>query len=189
LMICLVAGLLEILDYANKAMIRDLRMALDLPLQICHFGYYGAMLALLNKKQLLFEFAYIVGFTGAFQAIITTSLHNVPNLIGVFTSHMQHSMIILMVVWLMSAHQMELRFRGVFCFFVLLNLLSIPIIGINHLIDGNYFFLRSPPLVDNPLLPQVWPDYIILTEIILIPYSLLLYLPFYLRRTYRRFRT
>ena len=182
----------EILDYINRLFLDDLyviTLSQDLPLHLCHFGFYFSLIAIYfkssNKKisddklQFYFDIAYVTGFSGALQGILTVDWDGINNLIGVVTGHLQHSLIILNTLWLIFAYDMKFSISGVKNSLIFLNLIIIPIGFINYIIGANYFFLCEAPDVNNPLLlTKKWPYYILIIDIIAFIYVYILYLPF-----------
>ena len=99
----------EILDYLNRIFfdeLYDFKLGTDLPLQFCVIGFYfsifGIYMAISNKKfnfkleQFIFDCAYVLGFSGALQALITVDLTGINNMIGVFALNWAHTLIYLM---------------------------------------------------------------------------------------------
>jgi len=181
----------EIVDYINRIYLDELyiiSLSSDLPLQFCSIGYYfsvfGIIMVVSNKKynikfeQFIFDCAYVLGFGGALQAMITVDLTGINNMIGSFALNWQHSIIILNVLWLIFAYNKRFNLRGVFNAFIFMNLAIIPVGIINYLLNANYMFICFPPNVNNPLLVGQWPTYLIVLEFIYFIYILILYLPF-----------
>ncbi len=181
----------EIADYINRIFLDELyiiSLSTDLPLQFCSIGYYfsvfGIIMAVSNKKynikfeQFIFDCAYVLGFGGALQAMITVDLTGINNMIGSFALNWQHSIIILNVLWLIFAYNKRFNLRGVFNAFIFINLTIIPVGIINYFLSANYMFICFPPNVNNPLLIGEWPIYLIILEFIYFLYILTLYLPF-----------
>ena len=181
----------EIIDYINRIYLDELyilSLSADLPLQFCSIGYYfsvfGIIMVVSNKKynikfeQFIFDCAYVLGFGGALQAMITVDLTGINNMIGSFALNWQHSIIILNVLWLIFAYNKRFNLRGVFNAFIFINLAIIPVGIINYLLSTNYMFICFPPNVNNPLLIGQWPTYLIVLEFIYFIYTLILYIPF-----------
>jgi len=181
----------EILDYFNRIFLDELytiSFVSDLPLQFCSIGYYFSLLGIImavsykkyNRKfeQFIFDCAYVLGFGGALQAMITVDFTGINNMIGVFVLNWQHSIIILNVLWLIFAYKKRFNLKGVFNAFIFMNVLIIPIGIINYLLDANYMFLCSPPKANSPFLIGQWPTYLIVLEFICFAYILILFLPF-----------
>ena len=181
----------EIMDYTNRIFLDELyviSLSTDLPLQFCSIGYYfsiiGIIMSVSEKKynikfeQFIFDCAYVLGFGGALQAMITVDLTGINNMIGSFALNWQHSIIILNVLWLIFAYNKRFNLRGVLNAFIFMNLAIIPVGIINYFLSANYMFICSPPNVNNPLLIGDWPIYLIILEFVYFLYILILYLPF-----------
>ncbi|MAX30110.1 MAG: TIGR02206 family membrane protein [Candidatus Marinimicrobia bacterium] len=181
----------EIMDYTNRIFLDELyviSLSTDLPLQFCSIGYYfsiiGIIMSVSEKKynikfeQFIFDCAYVLGFGGALQAMITVDLTGINNMIGSFALNWQHSIIILNVLWLIFAYNKRFNLRGVLNAFIFMNLAIIPVGIINYFLSANYMFVCSPPNVNNPLLIGDWPIYLIILEFVYFLYILILYLPF-----------
>ena len=181
----------EIMDYTNRIFLDELyviSLSTDLPLQFCSIGYYfsiiGIIMSISEKKynikfeQFIFDCAYVLGFGGALQAMITVDLTGINNMIGSFALNWQHSIIILNVLWLIFAYNKRFNLRGVLNAFIFMNLAIFPVGIINYFLSANYMFICSPPNVNNPLLIGDWPIYLIILEFVYFVYILILYLPF-----------
>lgn len=181
----------EILDYTNRIFLDemyDFKLSTDLPLQFCVIGFYFSIFGIymtISKKQFnpkleqfIFDCAYVLGFSGAFQALIAVDLTGINNMIGAFALNWAHTLIILNVLWLIFAHGKRFSFTGVINAFIFINLIIIPVGIINYLLDANYMFICRPPNVNSSFFIGDWPYYLIWLELIYFIYILILYLPF-----------
>ena len=135
-----------------------------------------------NKKfeQFIFDCTYVLGFGGAFQALITVDLTGINNMIGIFSLNWAHSLIILNVLWLIFAYNKKFNLYSIWNAFLFLNFLILPIGFINYLLDANYMFLCFPPNVESLFFIGGWPYYLFYLEGIYFIYILFLYLPFFM---------
>ena len=112
-------------------------------------------------------------------------------MIGVVCIQLQHSLIILNLVWLISAYNYKLKFKGVCFTYLFINLIAPFALWFNKLLgentagdSANYFYVNELPKVDNFFLNFVSqypsPDYILYIQPIFIIYFIGLYLPFML---------
>ena len=181
----------ELLDYLNRIVfdeLYDFKLSADLPLQFCVMGFYfsilGIYMAISNNKfnakleQFIFECAYVLGFSGAFQALITVDLTGINNMIGAFALNWAHTLIIVNVLWLIFAYGKRFTFKGVVHAFIFINTIIWPVGLINYLLDANYMFICKPPNVSTPFFIGEWPIYLIWLELIYFIYILILYFPF-----------
>ena len=177
----------EIFDYCNRVLLNDLYIIdiqTDLPLQLCHIAYWFSVLCLIfelyniKHKQFYFNCAYFLGFSGALQGIITVDLTGVYTFYDMLTLHLQHSLIILNLLWLIFAYNLKFNQRGIIQAFLFTNLLVLSVGIINYFLNSNYMFLSSPPDVNNPFLIGQWPYYLLVLELIFFIYGYILLVPF-----------
>jgi len=195
----------EIMDYANRFFldpIYTISIQRDLPFfQFCQISFYFSLICMflmIGKKnslkkngyvQFLFDCSFLLGFSGAFQGIFTPDFFNINNMLGVICIELQHSLIILNLVWLIFAYGFTLKFKGVFLTYLFINiiapfaLLLNKFLGINSNGDkANYFYVNELPKVDNFFLNLVSeypsPDYIFYIQPIFIVYFISLYVIF-----------
>ena len=187
----------EIIDYANRIFLDELydfKLSTDLPLHFCIIGFYfsifGIYIAITDKKyntkleQFIFDCAYVLGFSGALQALITVDLTGVNNMIGAFTLNWAHTLIILNVLWLIFAYGKRFSLKGAIHAFIFINFIIIPVGLINFMIDANYMFICAPPNVESPFFIGGWPTYLLWLEIIYFIYILILLIPFKIAEKY-----
>ena len=195
----------ESMDFMNRIFLDPnyiFSIQRDLPLlQFCQISFYFSLLCMVftrkkindNKKyslnHFLFDSAFLLGFSGAFQGIITPEFVNINNIMGVMCIQLQHSLIMLNLIWLMSAYDYRLKFKGVYLTYILINLIAPLALFLNNLLGtnsagypANYFYVNELPKVNNFFLNFVSqhpsPDYILYIQPVFIIYFLLLYAPF-----------
>lgn len=182
-----ISFLQEIFDYLNRFLFNDLYIVTiekDLPLQLCHFAYWFAVVCLIHQlynykhKQFYFNCAYFLGFSGALQSIITVDLTGIYTLGDILALHLQHSFIIMNLLWLIFAYNLKFNQKGIIQAFLFTNFMVIVVGIINYFLDSNYMFLCVPPAANNPLLIGEWPYYILVLEIIFFIYGYIIYAPF-----------
>ena len=182
-----ISFLQEIFDYLNRFLFNDLYVVTiekDLPLQLCHFAYWFAIVCLIcqlynyKNKQFYFNCAYFLGLSGALQSIITVDLTGIYTLGDILALHLQHSFIIMNLLWLIFAHSLKFNQKGIIQAFLFTNIMVIVVGITNYFLDSNYMFLCVPPATNNPLLIGEWPYYILALEIIFFIYGYIIYAPF-----------
>ena len=208
--ICL---LQELIDFTNRVFLdSDYMFSIqrDLPfLQFCQISFYFSLLCIFytktnindnqkySLKQFTFDASFLLGFSGALQGILTPDFLNINNLLGVICIQLQHSLIILNLVWLMFAYGYRLKFRGVYLTYILINLIAPFALVLNKLLgvnsvgnSANYFYVNELPNIDNFFLNFVSqyqsPDYILYIQPVFIIYFLTLYAPFALLNQIRK---
>ena len=209
LSIWIISGCLiqESIDFMNRIFLDPnytFSIQRDIPLlQFCQLSFYFSLLCIfLTKKnvirgntysinQFLFDSAFLLGFSGALQGIITPDFFNINNLVGVICIQLQHSLIILNMIWLIFAYNYRLQFKGIYLTYFLINLIAPFALLLNNFLGtnskgdfANYFYVKELPKVDNFFLNFVSqypsPDYILYIQPIFIIYFLSLYIPFFL---------
>lgn len=195
----------EIIDFINRIFLDPnytFSIQRDLPLlQFCQISFYFSIICILlsrkkikfSKKysinQFLFDSSFLLGFSGAFQGILTPDFKNINNLLGVICFQLQHSLIILNLIWLISAYKFRLKFKGVCYTYIFINLIAPFALLLNNYLGSNsfgefanYFYVNKLPEIDNFFLNFVShhpsPNYIFYLQPIFIIYFLLLYVPF-----------
>ena len=182
----------EIFDYSNRYFNGTMYLWQDLPLHICNYVLFISVIALYNKNEYLFNFCYFNAFTAALLSNITPDLNGVTGDWGVFFFFLHHFLIIINVVWMISAFNMRPSMKGVLSTVILLNIFAVPIGLINILIYklgfgfANYMYLRQPPDVNNPLLIGEGGRYILAMEIVALALFVLLLIPFKIKDQFTR---
>ena len=70
--------------------------------------------------------------------------------------------------------------------FLIINVIALTVGIVNWAIGGNYMYLASRPIVDNPLIPPSsvifgqWPFYIIIFQLALLSHALVVNVPFWI---------
>ena len=106
-----------------------------------------------NKhKQIYFNCAYFLGFSGALQGIITVDLTGIYTFYDILTLHLQHSLTILNLLWLIFAYNIKFSQKGIIQAFLFTNCIIVFVGIINYFLNSNYMFLCAPPNVNNPFL-------------------------------------
>ncbi len=194
----------EVLDYINRIFLDSsyvFSIHRDLPfLQFCQISFYFSLICIFYKRNydfkgkysfynFLFDCAFLLGFSGALQGIITPDFFNINNLFGVICIQLQHSLIILNLIWLMTAYSYRLRFKGVCLTYLFINIIAPFALIFNRFLGNNingdpanYFYVIELPKVDTIFLNFVSqypsPEYILYIQPVFIFYFLMLYIPF-----------
>ena len=202
----------ELIDFINRIFLDPVYLfsiQRDLPfIQFCQISFYFALFCMYvtkdktnyhsySLKHFFFDCSFLLGFSGAFQAIITPDFHNINNLLGVICIQFQHSLIILSLIWLMIGYGYRLQFKGLCYTYLMINLIVPFALLINNYLGvnsagemANYFYVSELPTVDNYFLNLISqhpsPDYILYMQPIIICYFLLLYLPFIFINNYEK---
>jgi len=204
----------EFIDYFHRAFLDpnySISWQKDLPLHFCHIAFYFSLIAIYLKlstnlnendmstksirSQFLFDASFLLGMSGALQGILTPDFQHIHNYIGIICAHLQHSLIILNVFWLISAYNMRLQFNGAIYTYIFINLIVPIAIFINYILGynsngdrANYLYIMELPTVDNYLLSFVadktFPNFIFYVQPLIIVYIIILYIPFFIFNRY-----
>ena len=66
----------ELVDYGNRASLRELSLTEDLPLHLCNYGLVIATIGMVTRNRFCFEFAYLTGTTAVLQALLTPNFND-----------------------------------------------------------------------------------------------------------------
>jgi len=122
---------------------------------------------------------WIIG--GTLQAVLTPDIPlGFPNF-DYFRYWVVHLGLLIVVFYATFVFDMQPKLKSVFKSFLALQIYVVIMVVINKILGANYFYLNEKPQSAS-LLDYFgdWPWYIIVVQIIIIPYFLLIYLPFYL---------
>jgi len=155
----------------------------DLPLHLCNFVALLLPIFTLTKKKIYFDIFLFWVLAGTSHSIITPDLRNgFPNFIF-FKYWYVHAGLIIFVLYTILVLGLKPNLKSVFKSFIALQGYFVFLIIINHFLNSNYFYTNSKPDGQTALnYLGEWPYYILTVELILIPYFLLIYLPFYVTR-------
>ena len=173
----------EVIDYWNRASVRELTLALDIPLHFCHLALFFAIFLLLRPNQLLYEVTYFWGLGGAFQAMLAPDMTDFDNYLAVFLFNAHHALIILVCIWMAVIDGFRCRKWAIFKTMIISNIVIWPVWLINWLVDANYMYLMERPPTESPLVFGEWPWYLINVQLVAFGLFVLINLPMvYLRK-------
>jgi len=156
-------------------------IAVDLPLYLCSllaliipvFTYY--------RKYWMYEILLFWIIAGTSQGVITPDIaEGIPSF-DYFRYWIVHLGLLTIIFYATFVFKMRPTLRSVFKSFFVLQLYVLFMVAINFVLNANYFYLNEKPKSASILdYFGEWPLYIIVVQLIIIPYFLLIYLPFYL---------
>ncbi len=151
----------------------------DLPLYLC------SLLALLipifsfYRKYWMFEVLVFWIIAGTLQGVITPDIAIGFPSFAYFRYWIVHLGLLCIIFYAVFVFKMKPRLKSVFKSFLALQLYVIFMIIINFILDANYFYLNQKPKSVSVLdYFGEWPYYIIVSQLIIIPLFLLIYLAF-----------
>ncbi|TLS35750.1 TIGR02206 family membrane protein [Pseudalkalibacillus caeni] len=156
----------------------------SLPLHLSSISLFLAVIMLLTKNKLAFEFTYFAGLGSAIQAMLTPDLdiYSFPHFryIHFFISH---GGVAIACLFMILAERFKPTLRSLWRSFAALNAYTAFIFIVNKIVDGNYMFIMRKP--HNPSILDFlgpWPWYILVLEGIALVSFFILLLPFLIRR-------
>ncbi len=153
----------------------------DLPLYLCSLIALLIPIFSFYRKYWMFEVLVFWIIAGTMQGVITPDIAiGFPSL-DYFRYWIVHLGLLSIIFYTVFVFEMKPRFKSVIKSFFALQLYVVFMVIINFLLDANYFYLNQKPKPAS-LLDYFgeWPYYIMITELIIIPLFLIIYLGFYL---------
>ncbi|APY09059.1 hypothetical protein BWZ20_12435 [Winogradskyella sp. J14-2] len=181
-----VAGTI-LLNHAFLIIIGDYDYRNDLPLWICSFAGLLVPFFTFTRKFWMFEILLFWTLGGSIQGVITPNISEGFPSFEYFRYWITHIFMFSIVFYSIVIFKMWPNFKSPLKSIVALQIYVALIFLLNIVLKTNFFFLNAKP--DFPsLLDYIadWPYYIFIIQLIIIPYFLLLYLPFYLLKKRRR---
>lgn len=151
-----------------------------LPLHLCSMLVWVGALMLVTKNYRIYEFAYLLGISGALQALLTPDLgvYGFPHF-RYFQTFISHGLIVTSAIYMTVVEGFRPTWKSLLRVAVWMNLYMLVVFFINSAIGSNYLMINgkpsTPSLID--LMPP-WPVYILYMEALGVVMFLLLYLPF-----------
>ena len=154
----------------------------DLPLHLCSFLALVIPVLSFTRKYIYYEIFFFLILAGTLQSLITPSDYNFLNF-NFFRYWFVHSGLVLFMFYATFVYKMRPTIKSVFKSFIGMQFYMVLMFLINHLLGSNYFYTNRKPDVTTLLdVFGEWPQYIFVVELIVIPFFLLIYFPFYLTR-------
>jgi len=154
----------------------------DLPLHLCSFLALVIPVLSFTRKYIYYEIFFFLILAGTLQSLITPSDYNFLNF-TFFRYWFVHSGLVLFMLYATFVYKMRPTIKSVFKSFIAMQFYVILMFLINYLLGSNYFYTNRKPEATTLLdVFGEWPQYIFVVELIVIPFFLLIYFPFYLTR-------
>lgn len=151
------------------------------PVVFCNFIAPFLPIYAFYRRKALFDIIYYLMAAAATQAVITPGLkYNFPHY-EFFKFWTVHGGLLIVIIYVIVVFREMPRFKGIFSTFLFLQVYVLVNIGVNFLLEANYLFLREKPQFFSVLRALgEWPYYILIMDMLIIPYFMLLYIPIYL---------
>ena len=140
----------------------------SLPLHLCGIALYMTAVAMVTRRQLIFEMACFWGLVGTPQAILTPTVEiDFPDW-WFWQFFICHCGIVVGVVFAIGALKLRPRRGSAWRIFVITNVCLAGIAIFDYLTGANYMYLREAPEVTSPLVVFGWPWHIIIADILML---------------------
>ncbi|MDB4199485.1 TIGR02206 family membrane protein [Polaribacter sp.] len=154
----------------------------DLPLHLCSFLALVIPVLSVTKKFVYYEIFFFLIMAGTMQSLITPDEYNYLNF-PFFRYWFVHAGLVIFMFYATFIYEMRPTLRSVGKSFLGMQAYMLFMFILNYFLGSNYFFTNRKPDAATALdLFGDWPQYIFVVEILVIPYFMLIYLPFYLTR-------
>ena len=154
----------------------------DLPLHLCSF--LGLVIPVLSvtKKFVYYEIFFFLILAGTLQSLITPNEYNYLNF-PFFRYWFVHAGLVIFMFFATFIYKMRPTLKSVGKSFLGMQVYMLFMFILNYFLGSNYFYTNRKPDAATALdLFGDWPQYIFVVEILVIPFFMLIYLPFYLTR-------
>ena len=154
----------------------------DLPLHLCSF--LGLVIPVLSvtKKFVYYEIFFFLILAGTLQSLITPNEYNYLNF-PFFRYWFLHAGLVIFMFFATFIYEMRPTLKSVGKSFLGMQAYMLFMFILNYFLGSNYFYTNRKPDAATALdLFGDWPQYIFVVEILVIPFFMLIYLPFYLTR-------
>ncbi|MCF7569260.1 TIGR02206 family membrane protein [Sabulilitoribacter arenilitoris] len=176
---CLVS-LTVIAFHLYKISLEGYNITTDLPLYLCSLMALFIPVFTKYRKYWMFEILVFWILGGTVQGVVTPDIAVGFPSFDYFRFWAVHLGVLIIIFYAIFVFKMSPKLASVFKSYFALQAYVFLMILINYVLNANYFYLLEKPKSAS-LLDYFgdWPYYIIVVQIILIPYFLLIYLPFY----------
>lgn len=153
----------------------------DLPLFLCSFMALMIPIYTYSRKYWLYEVLFFWVVAGTTQGVITPDIaEGFPSFdyFRYWIVHLGLLMVMFYATWVLNNRP---TFKSVFKSIIALQFYMLVMYCVNWGLGANYTYLNAKP--DAPSLLDYmgdWPYYIVTAQLVIIPYFLLIYLPFYI---------
>jgi len=160
----------------------DFKYQEDLPLHLCSFLALIIPVLSITKKFLYFEIFFFLILAGTLQSLITPDEYNYLNF-PFFRYWFVHAGLVIFMMFAVFIYKMRPTIRSVGKSFLGMQAYMLLMFMLNYFLESNYFYTNRKPNVATALdFFGDWPQYIFVVELLVIPYFLLIYIPFYFTR-------
>ena len=154
----------------------------DLPLFLC--GLMGLIIPFftVSRKYWMYEILVFWVFAGTLQAVITPDIDTGFPTFNFIRYWVLHSGLILIMFYAFFVFKMKPTLKSLWKSFGALQIYVISMFTINYFLGSNYFYLNEKPKGATLLdIFGPWPIYLLVTELMILPFFFAIYFLFNLR--------
>jgi len=155
----------------------------DLPLYLCSFIALFIFIFTYYRKYWMYEILLFWILAGTSQAIITPDISEGFPSFEYVRYWIVHLGLVMIILYATMVFKMRPTLKSLFKSFLAIQVFFVFSLIINYSLGSNYSYLNRKPNSASVLdYFGEWPYYIFVVEAILIPYFLIIYLPFYISK-------
>ena len=156
----------------------------SLPFHLCRLMLFNTIILLFTRNQIAFELLLFIGMVGGFHSLMTPELTHGSDLVLLIDYFLVHGGLVAAPLYCIFVLGMRPRKMAWLKSFFYLQFFVVAVAIIDYLLGANYMYLAVKPVVNNPFLIGDWPYYIIGLELATLLHAFLVYIPFYLKKSF-----
>ena len=156
----------------------------SLPFHLCRLMLFNTIILLFSRNQIAFELLLFIGMVGGFHSLMTPELTHGSDLVLLIDYFLVHGGLVAAPLYCIFVLGMRPRKMAWLKSFFYLQFFVVVVAIIDYLLGANYMYLAVKPEVNNPFLIGDWPYYIIGLELATLLHAFLVYIPFYLKKSF-----
>lgn len=168
----------EIIKFGFRVWYYDFPWQNELPLHLCRIATFVTAVVLVNRSQKLYNLIYFWGLGGGVQALLTPDIPFAFPHGTAWFFFIGHGLLVIAILYCTVVFKLLPTFKSIKQVFITTNLIALPLIPLNFLIDSNYLYLRQKPVTGSLLdFLGPWPWYLISLEVVMLVIFLIYYFP------------
>ena len=156
----------------------------SLPFHLCRLMLFNTIILLFTRNQIAFELLLFIGMVGGFHSLMTPELTHGSDLVLLIDYFLVHGGLVAAPIYCIFVLGMRPRKMAWLKSFFYLQFFVVAVAIIDYFLGANYMYLAVKPVVNNPFLIGDWPYYIIGLELATLLHAFLVYIPFYLKKSF-----
>jgi len=156
----------------------------SLPFHLCRLMLFNTIILLFTRNQIAFELLLFIGMVGGFHSLMTPELTHGSDLVLLIDYFLVHGGLVAAPLYCIFVLGMRPRKMAWLKSFFYLQFFVVIVAIIDYVLGANYMYLAVKPVVNNPFLIGDWPYYIIGLELATLLHAFLVYIPFYLKKSF-----